>query len=246
MGMAGAGLYTRMKKTSFSLATRINHASLPTSFRLKINRAISYSASRKWLAYSAALLSLFMVAAIGLRVTFAAGTPVSLTAVGVAYTQDFNTLANTGTSSTVPTGWAFSETGTAANTTYTAGTGSGNAGDTYSFGAASNTERAFGGLQSGALIPTIGACFTNNTGGSVTSLVISYTGEQWRLGTAGRADRIDFQYSTNATSLTTGTWIDVDSLDFSSPVTTGPLGALDGNSSANRTNISFTIPNLTI
>jgi hypothetical protein len=40
----------------------------------------------------------------------------------------------------------------------------GNTGDTYSFGAASNTERAFGGLQSGSLNPTIGAAFTNNTG----------------------------------------------------------------------------------
>jgi predicted extracellular nuclease len=201
----------------------------------------------KWFAYLMIVSALLMVAAGGLRVTSAAsGTPVSLTSVGTPYTQDFNTLASTGTSSTVPTGWAFSESGTAANTTYTAGTGSLGTGDTYSFGATGNTERAFGALQSGALIPTIGACFTNNTGGSVTSLVISYTGEQWRLGTAGRADRIDFQYSTNATSLTTGTWIDVNELDFSSPITTGTLGALDGNAAANRTNISFTIPSLTI
>jgi predicted extracellular nuclease len=235
-----------MKKSSLYLATRINHTSLPTNSKFQMNRAINDSASRKWFAYLVPMLALIMVAAIGLRVISAAGTPISLTAVGVAYTQDFNTLANSGTSSTVPTGWAFSETGTAANTTYTAGTGSGNTGDTYSFGAASNTERAFGGLQSGALVPTIGACFTNNTGGTVTSLVISYTGEQWRLGTTGRADRIDFQYSTNATSLTTGTWTDVDALDFSSLVTTGALGALDGNAAANRANISFTISSLTI
>jgi hypothetical protein len=29
-----------------------------------------------------------------------------------------------------------------------------------------------GGLQSGSLIPTIGACFTNNTGSTLTSLAI--------------------------------------------------------------------------
>ena len=45
----------------------------------------------------------------------------------------------------------------------------------------------------------------------ITSLAISYTGEQWRLGqvdTGRAADRLDFQLSTNATSLTTGTWTD--------------------------------------
>lgn len=99
---------------------------------------------------------------------------VSLT--GPAYLQDFNTLVLGGTSGTVTTGWFFAESGTNANTLYTAGTGSGNAGDTYSFGAASNTERAFGGLQSGSLNPTTGAALTNNTG------------KQWRLGATGRTD----------------------------------------------------------
>ena len=47
-----------------------------------------------------------------------------------------------------------------------------------------------------------GACFTNNTGAPVTALDIAYIGEQWRLGLAGRrADRLDFQYSLDATSL---------------------------------------------
>lgn len=157
------------------------------------------------------------------------------------YSQDFASLASSGTSSVLPTGWLFSEAGTNANLVYTAGTGSGTAGDTYSFGSAASTERAFGGLQSGSLIPTIGAAFTNNTGATITSLTITYTGEQWRLGSAGRQDRIDFQYSTNATSLTTGTWTDENLLDFSSPFTT-TAGVLDGNAAANRTtNITSTI-----
>jgi len=169
---------------------------------------------------------------------------VSLT--GPAYNQDFNTLALSGTSSIVPTGWLFSESGTNANTLYTAGTGSGNAGDTYSFGAASNSERAFGGLQSGSLNPTIGAGFTNNTGGTITSLAIAYTGEQWRLGATGRTDRIDFQYSLDATSLTTGTWTDLNNLDFSGPINAGTVGPLDGNAAANRAAISFAITGLSI
>jgi len=181
------------------------------------------------------------------RTQAASGSSISLTTTGVAYTQDFNTLATSGTSSTLPVGWALSESGTNANTTYSAGTGSSNAGDTYSFGASASSERAFGTLQSGSLVPTIGACFTNNTGGTITSLAISYTGEQWRLGASGRgADRLDFQLSTTATSLTTGTWIDYDNLDFSSPITTGTVGALNGNNAANRASLSFTIAGLNI
>jgi predicted extracellular nuclease len=171
----------------------------------------------------------------------AAGT-VSLTAVGTAYAENFDTLANTGTTGTaIPNGWALSETGTNANDSYGIGTGSNNAGNTYSFGAVSSTERAFGGLQSGSLNPTIGASFTNNTASDLTRIDISYIGEQWRIGTLGRADRIDFQWSTSATSLTSGTWADVDALDFTGPVTTGTIGLLDGNLEANRTAVSGSI-----
>ncbi len=171
---------------------------------------------------------------------------VSIPSFGSPVTQDFDTLASSGTSSSVPAGWAFAEAGTNANATYTAGTGSGNAGDTYSFGATAAPERAFGGLQSGSLIPTVGASFQNNTGGTITSLLVAYTGEQWRLGALARVDRLDFQYSLNATSLTTGTWIDVDALDFTAPVTGPTVGALDGNAAANRTAISSSIGALSI
>lgn len=149
---------------------------------------------------------------------------VSLTTIGVAYTQDFNTLASSGPNSSVPTGWAFNESGSNANTTYTAGTGSNNTGDTYSFGATSDTDRAFGGLQSSSLIPMFGASFTNNTGSPIASILIAYVGEQWRLGTRSRFDRLDFQYSLDATSLTTGTWTDVDDLDFQTPILPVRLG----------------------
>ncbi len=171
---------------------------------------------------------------------------ISITTPGSALTQDFNSLALTGTSSTIPLGWAFLETGSNANTTYSAGTGSGNSGDTYSFGATSSSDRAFGGLLSGSLVPTLGASYTNNIGSSIAQLVIAYTGEQWRLGATGRVDRLDFQYSTNATSLITGTWTDVDNLDFTAPVTSGTTGALDGNATSNHTSISYTITGLTI
>lgn len=115
----------------------------------------------------------------------AAGS-ISLTGLGEEYKQDFDTLASSGTSNEVPTGWYFVETGSNANTTYTAGNGSSNTGDTYSFGATGSSERAFGCLLSNNLTPRLGAEFVNNTGHTIHVLVVSYTGEQWRLGATGR------------------------------------------------------------
>jgi len=163
------------------------------------------------------------------------------------YSQDFNTLATTGTTNTTtPLGWFYSESGTNANSFYSAGTGSGTAGDTYSFGAVASTDRALGGLLSGTLVPTFGAQFQNNTGSPIIQLPIQFTGEQWRLGATARVDRLDFQYSLDATSLTTGTWTDVNQLDFIAPVTTGTTGALDGNAAANRVGIQYMITGLNI
>ena len=177
---------------------------------------------------------------------------VSLTTPGTAYTQNFDSLASSGTANTVlPTGWALLETGASAlnNSAYSGGTGSSNSGDVYSFGT-NAADRAFGGLLSGTLTPTIGASFVNNTGGAITSLVISYTGEQWRIGNnaAARTDRLDFQYSTDATTLATGTWTDVNTLDFNGPIgTAAAAAALDGNAAANRSAISaVTISGLNI
>lgn len=176
--------------------------------------------------------------------------PVSLTTPGSAATENFDTLAPTGTSTVLPPGWSFLESGTNANTTYTAGSGSSNTGDTYSFGTGTSVERALGGINSGTLVPAIGASFANNTGATLSSLAIAYTGEQWRVGdrTVSIIDRLDFQYSLNATSLGDGTWTDVDALDFLAPVNIGNPGgnALDGNAAANRAVIGATIPGLSI
>lgn len=169
---------------------------------------------------------------------------ISLTALGTAVTENFDTLASTGTATGTPPGWYFSESGTGANTSLTAGTGSANSGDTYSFG--TNTDRAFGTLRTGTVISTIGAKIKNNSGSTINNLVISYSGEQWRLGATGRTDRLDFQYSLDATSLTTGTWNDVNSLDFTAPNISGTTGPLNGNVSANLTAVDYTITGLTI
>lgn len=175
---------------------------------------------------------------------------VSLTTLGSASTQNFDTLSNTAGSTTnnlTITGWFMTESGGGArdNEQYGVDTGGSNTGDTYSYGAAGSTDRALGGLRSGTLIPNFGACFTNNTGATVNSLAIAYTGEQWRLGTAARTDQLNFEYSLNATDLVTGAWTGVSALNFVTP-DTATTGAKNGNASTSRTALSSTVSSLSI
>ena len=175
---------------------------------------------------------------------------VSLTTLGSPYTQNFDTLSNVAASTTnnltIP-GWFMTETGGGArdNEQYAVDTGGSTTGDTYSYGAAASTERALGQLRSGTLIPNFGACFTNNTGAAVTSLAVAYNGEEWRLGTAGRTDQMNFEYSTNATDLVTGTWTNAAALNFVTP-DTATAGAKNGNAAADRTALSSTVSSLNI
>src|SRR3954463_11562994 len=180
----------------------------------------------------------------------AAAQCVSLTTAGSAYTQNFDTLSNTAGSTTnnltIP-GWFMTEGGGGArdNEQYAVDTGGSTTGDTYSYGAAGSTERALGALRSGTLIPNFGACFTNNTGATITSLAVAYNGEEWRLGTAGRTDQMNFEYSLNATDLVTGTWTNVAALNFVTP-DTATTGAKNGNAAADRTALSSTVSSLSI
>ena len=183
----------------------------------------------------------------------AAAGSVSLTAIGSPYSQDFDTLGNVAGSSTnsvLPLGWELTETGGGArdNELYGADNGFSGTGDTYSYGTSASTDRAFGGLRSGTLIPVIGASFTNNTGLTVGALQIAYKGEMWRSGvtTRGAADRMDFQLSTDATSLATGIWTNYDTLDYSSTVISSAANPHDGNDPGFRTAISSTINGLSI
>lgn len=170
---------------------------------------------------------------------------IGITALNTPYNQNFNSLVSSSNSAVVPTGWFFFENG-AAGAAYTANNGASGTGDTYSYGATGNTERALGSVQSNSVTPVFGASFTNNTGSTITTLTVSYTGEQWRLGAAGRVDRLDFQYSLDATTLANGVWTDVNNLDFTAPITTGTAGALDGNLAANSKATSFIITGLSI
>ncbi len=202
--------------------------------------------------YSFTILSTDGIACTGSRAysvtVYAVFVPntISLAVQGTAVIENFDGMANSGaTSSTLPTGWFLNEVGTNANTTYGIDNGTNTAGNTYSYGATSASDRAFGMLQSGTLAtPTIGASVTNNTGATITSLGIAYVGEEWRLGTRNRFDSLQFKMSLDATSLTTGTWTPYYSLDYATTDTSGAAGARDGN--VKRTTVSSTISGLSI
>lgn len=173
--------------------------------------------------------------------------PIAITS-GNVYTQDFNSLAITGTLNSLGIeGWQMDETGNGArdNELYAADNGGSNTGDTYSYGTTGSNERALGSLLSGSLISKYGAYFINQTGGTINSIRITYMGEEWRLGTASRTDKIDFQYSLDATSVTNGNWIHFDQLDFITP-NTAVTGSKDGNAAANRKAVGYTINGLNI
>ena len=177
--------------------------------------------------------------------TTSSAAPTAAISLSSAYNQTFDSLANTGTGitwtdDTTISGWYSTRT------MYNSGTGSSNTGALYSFGATTSTERALGSVASGGT-GTIyyGARFVNDTGNPVTSLTIAYTGEQWRDGGNATpvAQPLDFSYQVGATvtSLTTGTWTDVNLLDFVSPTFTTSAAALDGNAAANRVNLSQSV-----
>lgn len=157
--------------------------------------------------------------------------------LGISYSQNFDSLASTGSdvSTPLPANWLLSEDGSTTAGTYSADDGSSSGVNLYSYGSTSSSERALGSLRSSsATANTFGIIFQNNTGQTITSLYIGYTGEQWRQGGTSN-DRLDFSYSSNTTGLFTGTWSNFNALDFSAPKDSPADSALDGNASGNFT-----------
>lgn len=124
--------------------------------------------------------------------------------------------------------------------------GSNNAGGVYNVGTTSESDRAMGSLGSNSTVPAFGAFLRNETGASITKLVLSGISEQWRAGTNATAnERSFFEYSLDATSLTTGTWTKVSEFDLVElATTTTTAAALNGNAPENRTEINATIDGL--
>jgi len=176
-------------------------------------------------------------------------------ASGQTYSQNFDTLANTGTTNpwtdnaTLP-GWYSARAGGNAaagpTTVYVANDGGSNAGAVYSYGSTGATERALGSASSGTPGTICNAVRVVNAGsGAITQFDISYTGEQWRNGGNTAAQPLTASYRVVAAgtpfelgcNVATG-WTTSAALSYTSPTLGATAAALDGNAAANRVAVS--------
>jgi hypothetical protein len=174
----------------------------------------------------------------------ATGSQINL---GQTYTQNFDSLANTGTASsswtnnqTLPA-WYAHQQSTGTLTSYNPSTGPASGG-LSSLGLAGNTDRALGtGLNvvAGDVL-NFGVQFVNNSSATINGFTVSFDGEQWQRmqNLSGASDSLVFSYQIFDTGLGRidgSGWTPVSGLTFSSPVNVGTGSeSLNGNLDPNR------------
>ena len=158
---------------------------------------------------------------------------VSISTSPQTYAQDFNTLSKTSTSfinNNTVQGWYISSPGLLVDD------GSANGNSCYNYATSNSSDRSIGALST-STTHRFGARFKNNTGAIITSITISYTGEQWRKNVLTNTLAFDYRISSTTYSnwLTDGSFTANTALDFTSPnIGTSPDQALDGNATENR------------
>lgn len=166
---------------------------------------------------------------------------ITISALNSPYTQNFDGMGAAGT--TFPNDWTgirAAGTGTANQTlTLVVTDGATTSGGVFNVGTATATERALGTLASASTIPAIGATFKNTTGALISKISLAGVMEQWKSGSdAAITENLVFSYSLDATSLNTGVWTTVPSLNLVEKlITTTTAAAVDGNLAANKTSI---------
>ena len=191
---------------------------------------------RPWLLMVAA--SVFFARPAGAQVGMSGGT----------YAQNFDALASANafwTNNLTLPGW-YAAKANVDNTNTLAGAGTSTAGGLYSFatnGVNASSDRALGSIATGTTVPFYyGVRFTNDTASTMTSLLVSYTGEQWRVGSSAAVQKLACSYLVSSTPITNSFsgagWTSFTALDFSSPDAAGAALPLDGNVATNR--VAFT------
>jgi len=181
---------------------------------------------------------------------------VSITTAGAAgaYSQNFNgTFLGTGAynltdNAAANLGWySLRTTGNAVPNVFAADPGGNVAGQFYNYGSVASADRALGSVarsNGGSTTDDIfyGLRIQNDTGSTVKSVRVQYTGEEWEERSAA-AQVLSFGYQISAGNITTltGAFIPVPTLDLTSPQI-GLAGALDGNAAANRVVLNQAIP----
>lgn len=163
---------------------------------------------------------------------------------GGTYGQDFNSLSS-GTiwqpQNALPDGWVVSR-GSYVWTTVTNGY-SNNYG-TYCFSSsAADPDKSIGLVIGSTGAAYMGARFRNDTGATLTSFTLQYFVEQWAKGAVTASNQvIPFQYSLDATGLTTGSYSNAPALNIQSIHDgDGVFQALNGNEPFNRLLVSNTV-----
>ncbi|MFN3952198.1 MAG: T9SS type A sorting domain-containing protein [Thermaurantimonas sp.] len=176
--------------------------------------------------------------------------PTTITSIPYNYSQDFNSLAQSGqnnawTDDITISGWYWQSPGDRDPNTsagYTASDGTGTGAFAHSFGSVNSSDRAMGGISGGNPGPRdyiMGVRFRNTTGAPINlnSILISYTGEQWRQ--TANIRTLEFSYLIVDSPLvdiknTVSGWIANTNLNFTTPQSSSTAGPLDGNAPANR------------
>jgi len=197
---------------------------------------------------------------LALTISIAASLPahaaISIASPASVYTQNFDTLATSGSPSWINdstlSGWSlFIRTGGAASS-YTAENGASNAGSFRSFGASGSSDRSLGGTGSGgtyfgspvsgAIAGWIAVAFTNSSASDYTSFSLSFDGEQWRNGGNTSAQSMVLEYGFGSSFAAVSSWTAPGgTFDWSSPVTGSTAAAVNGNGTGLVTGLGGTV-----
>jgi len=181
-------------------------------------------------------------------------TVIAYDAAGSTYSENFDSLANSGyqptwTDGETIEGWFASVPKGNPPTYYVVNSGSSSPlGDLISAGTLESTDRTLAYQANGSSTASIiGVAFSNQTGAALDSVTVSYDGEQWRAIGGENPTILVFEYqifASGAGSLNAASgWTAVSSLDFTTPVTSPTSVAVNGNEEGS-VNISGTISEL--
>jgi hypothetical protein len=182
-------------------------------------------------------------AALLLGIASAAHGQALLSSEDWTYSQNFSSLStSTNTTQTFNlAGWSLHSSGEGATTNYTPQWQTGiSAGVFYHARNTAETNRSFlgGRTTSGLGNVSMGLQLQNNSGVTLTSFDLSFLASQFYKTGVAQQQRVYF--STNATSLTTGTWTQMASLTYTGPYITGNAAVSSAEEINSRVSLGIT------
>lgn len=247
----GGGSYTSAQNVTISSTTvgaSIRYTldgSEPTSTSLLYSTPISISTITTLKAR--AFANGFDSSAVGVASYYFSSSNI-LTSVSDVYFQNFDSL---GTNYSIfPTSWTgfryggSGSLGAVLTPIYFNGTAT--SGAIYAAGPSNTGDRALGSIASGTTVPIYGTYFVNQTGSTITKVILSGVNEQWKSGSDPAVNEVDtFSYSFNSSGFFNGTWNFLPGMNLNEIATSTTTSAgMDGNLPANRMEISDSIQSI--